>query len=144
MLFVVAFPLYYSHILNPINVFILKLLPNSPSNTQPDSRQAPSTGAEGPEMPSIPPEESPKSCSLWKKLMNTVTVDISTKLLGWQILRRRKPVHHREISAHSLGAIVPNIPCVSLWSYKRSTHHLAVVSGFQKLGHRLKYYPTLQ
>lgn len=111
---------------------------------QPDSRQTPSIRAEGPEMPSIPLEESVKSFSLWKKCLDTATVDVSIKLSGWQMLKRRKPVHSREISVHSFSAIVPNVPCVSLWSYKRSTHNLAVVLCFQKLGHRLKYYPMLQ
>lgn len=114
------------------------------SNTQPDSRKVPSIGAEGPDMLSIPPEKSVKSISLWKMFVDTVTVDVSTKLLGWQILRRRKPIQRREIFMHSLVAIVPNIPCVSLWSYKRSTHNPAVVLCFQKLRHRLKYYPMLQ
>lgn len=118
----------------------LKFLSHSSSNTQSDSRWSPSIVAKGPEIPSILLEES---FSLQKKCIDTVTVDISIELLGWHILRRRKSVH-KEISVHSLGAIVPNTPCVSLWSYKRLAHKLDVVLCFQKLGPRLKYYPMLQ
>ena len=126
------------------SVFSYRSSYQSPSNTQPDNRQAPNIRAERPEMPSIPLEESLQSFHLWKKCLDTVTVDTSIKLFSWQMLRRRKPVHSSEISVHGLSAIVPNIPCVSLWSYKRSTHNLTVVLCFQKLGHRLKYYPLLQ
>lgn len=108
---------WFSHyIFTHIVFFILKVLLNTPSNMHPVSRQAFSIRAEGPEMPSAPLEEPVKSFSLWKECMGTVAVDISMKLLGWQILRSRKAVHSREISEHGLGAIVPNIPCVSLWS----------------------------